>query len=242
MENIKLDKKQINDKLWEMYQEDERLQCCQIGRDSNLDFFLIVDNWDTVKYLEDSFDMELDDLTNLIFGVSANWGFNDEWTTCSECDFIIHSSEGFRGDGWLRCEGCFKEDIEDLIEEYINNPKKAVSKNVVDELENIGFMKIQSYENSWHANGGKARPDTVFKLLSKDYHEIVFVLDREAQFETRFSAYARQKEEDHVFQVVINTKHNKLSMTDIEIQIENALEKIFENSGVNANHQYSEEV
>jgi hypothetical protein len=145
--------------------------------------------------------------------LGCEWGFSDEYTTCSDCENVIRTSpdsyswqpDYFIGDGYIACNKCFNDNPdyqEAYIEEKINNPKNAINGLISEEqLEELGFVKFnaeESYESGWY-QGQTDDPQEIYEALRERFNEVVFFINGVGQFDTHFSAFVRneiEKEEE----------------------------------------------
>lgn len=87
------------------------------------------------------------------------FGFSDEYTTCSDCGKIIRTSpdcyqwepDYIITDGEILCCECVKSEGESLLDEYINNTHKALPDILESAAKESGWFKLPiEYENGWH--------------------------------------------------------------------------------------------
>jgi hypothetical protein len=130
--------------------------------------------------------------------------YSDEYSTCDDCSAIVRTSPNsyhwqpdfYVGDGFLVCSKCFNENTdyqEDYLRDRINNPKNAINGLLSEEqLEELGFEKLQGqYESGWHP-GQTDKPELIFDKIKDDYDEIVFLIDEVSQFYITFSVWIRE--------------------------------------------------
>jgi hypothetical protein len=204
----------MNEKLenvWDAYNKDQNLLdnvYVNYGSDSRGDQYLLFEEWDgrekfvalAIKTLgldSDTSDYELEQ------ELEAEFVFTDEYNTCDDCYHVIRTSpdsyhwqpDFYVGDGFLVCGECFRKETdyqEDYLRDRINNPKNAINGLLSeDQLEELGFEKLQgNYESGWH-NGQTDDPVTIFDQIKDEFNEIVFLIDEVSQFYITFSVWAR---------------------------------------------------
>ena len=132
--------------------------------------FVIIESWDQhdlIEGLMDNTSTTLDDL--------CEWGFSDEYDTCSECLKAIKTSPdryGWQTDFWLPNDGsdivcgkCVRDGWqEEYLEDMTNNPRKYVNEDLVD-LEKHGFFKLDfEFQNGLHI-GQNDSPKRVLRAI-----------------------------------------------------------------------------
>lgn len=140
----------------------------------------------------------------------CEWGFSDEYTPCHECDKVIRIQptsynwlpDYCLGDGYIVCNDCFNEN-EDVQEEYvddlINNHSKANTLLSREQLEKIGFKRVDAdYESGLHSGMASDHPEEILRAIKEEdgNAEYVFSIDATGQFQTEFSLYKRIEVED----------------------------------------------
>lgn len=187
-----------------------------IYKDSAGDDFVIVETWDEVHKIEEtvkdylkSLDkvnedlLELHNFDNIVGyaldqGRRGNWGFSDEYTTCSNCDVVICTSPDsyfwvpgyYVFDGSILCSECVKDNPEILISELVNNPNTANTILSPAELEELGFKQVGGeYETGLY--GIVDDPKKVFEELTNEYDEILFNISEKQQFTTYWTVWVR---------------------------------------------------
>lgn len=166
--------------------------------------FLVIETKEQEDILEEKSNMPLDELVKLAYGINADWGYSDEYTLCANCSKIIKTrptSYSWKADYSLVkdceiwCNECCKNDIETVLETYINVSDKAVTQFEIEELEDVGFFKIgENYENGWY--GKIDNPNKIYDEVSKIYDEVIFFVTRVGQFHTDFIVMARWEGEE----------------------------------------------
>jgi hypothetical protein len=200
------------EKVWEAYRNDQKLlDYIYVGEgfDHNGDHYLLFEDWDSQKKFvalaietlgldSDTADYELEK------ELGAEFVFTDEYNTCDDCAAIVRTAPSsyhwqpdfYVGDGFLVCGECFRNETdyqEDYLRDRINNPKNAINGLLSEEqLEELGFEKLQgNYESGWHP-GQTDKPELIFDRIKDDYDEIVFLVDGVSQFYITFSVWVRE--------------------------------------------------
>jgi hypothetical protein len=166
--------------------------------------FHIISNTDTIKNIETlakDAGIEFVDIDEIM----GAWGFDDEWCKCSGCMNVFNFYPSFYGetsnyvlfenDGYY-CIDCAKEFKDSYLDGIINDPTRAVQKNVIDEQEiaTLGFVKIsEGHEQGYH-EGQNADPQQLFNEASKQYSDVIFMVDNVGQFDVSFSVWGRNQE------------------------------------------------
>lgn len=132
-------------------------------------------------------------------GFELEW--SDEWSECSGCYKVFRT----QGDcytwkpsyAWVYgepyCHECLMEDPAAYLEGLQDNPDTCCVLDISPE--DHGYKKVgaEEYESGWY--GREADPHEIFKALSKEGHRgIVFVLERNEQFRSTFTAWALDDE------------------------------------------------
>lgn len=154
--------------------------------------FLLLEAYEELEIIEAAIGMELYKATD------DNYGFSDEYTTCSRCGNLVKTSPDSYA--WtpdyailyeceLVCKDCLEFD--EYITELINDPKKA--NTIFDESEILDhdFIKLNEddYESGWY--GQVDDPKDIFNQVSEKYDEIIFSITNQEQFRTEFAVYGR---------------------------------------------------
>lgn len=132
-----------------------------------------------------------------------DWGFSDEYGTCSNCGDVIRiapDSYMWQPEYFLNrygeafCKDCLSEDDslkEDMLDELINNPSNAINGMMTEkEVEDMGFIKHNGvYQDGWY--GREDDPQKIYDELSKKYKEVLFMVDSINQFHINFVVFVR---------------------------------------------------
>jgi hypothetical protein len=155
---------------------------------------IIFDTWKEVDELNDEMKKKLDE---------TQWGFSDEWITCSECGRAILTTPRFYGDkpryaiiqSDLLCGDCIHDKyMEEYVDNATNNVSHAINTGIVseEELQELGWKKLQRrYEKGLH-EGQIDEPIKVLKKLSKKLN-VIFTYET-GQFDVMFWAWVKTKE------------------------------------------------
>lgn len=178
------------------------------GHDADEQFYIIFDNSDEVDiFVEACGKLTEEDMSD--YEVEREFDvelvYSDEYTTCDDCYAVIRTSpdsygwqpDFYVGDGYIVCNKCFTENEdyqEKYLEERINNPKTANSLLSTEQLEELGFVKINedSYESGMH-NGQNDNPEEIYEEIHHLYYDILFSIDSVGQFEIDFSVWGRKE-------------------------------------------------
>lgn len=167
--------------------------------------FLLLSGWDEKDQIELFLGAYCDDIQrqwdiDVLFQYS--YGFDDEYTQCSNCCQIIRTSpdsyswqpDYLQTECEILCQDCYT--IEDVIQININNPNTAINSTDFDssELINAGFELINkdSYQNGLH-EGMNDNPKEIYNQLQNQYNDIIFVISEQSQFYIEFDVYGRDK-------------------------------------------------
>ena len=145
------------------------------------------------------------DIVEAVLGCS--WGFADEYTLCDDCGNVIRTEptsyhwqpDYYLGDGFILCNGCFKENGEcqsEYIESHINNYKSAVNGLMSEEdIEGLGFEKVDGlFQGGWYDRNDD--PKEIYNRLSERFYEVLFFIDNVGQFHTDFVVFVRGEIEE----------------------------------------------
>ena len=138
------------------------------------------------------------------FVTGYNWGYSDSYYICDDCGKAFRYPEYgtanyWTGDGFIICEDCVKENYKDeYIAELINNPQKANVLLNPNELEELGFIKLDGdYENGFY--GVEDKPQAIYDRLKNDKVEIIFHVGESNPFAIYFSAWVRPINGEQLF-------------------------------------------
>lgn len=144
-------------------------------------------------------------------GVETFW--LDEWTRCDECYRAIRTeadsygwkpSYAWQNDCERVCHECLLADIGSAIDAggYVNNANNAVTWTDGATLEQNGWTQWapgdpHQYANGWHPGQDDDPAAILAEILASDETaEVVFLVDATGQFDVRFSAYTRDRDDD----------------------------------------------
>ncbi len=143
-------------------------------------------------------------------GVQCEW--LDEWTRCDECYRAIRTKP--TSYGWIPqyawigddivCRECLLSDIGGAVDagDYVNNPRNAITWCSDAELEAAGWTQWapgnpREYENGWHPGQDDDPRDVLAEILANDPDaEVLFLISDVGQFDLRFVAMTRDRDED----------------------------------------------
>lgn len=140
----------------------------------------------------------------------AEFEWEDEWTTCNECQRAVRTEPNSWGwkrsfwehpdDGSIICEECLTGD-DSLVEEYLEylegNAKHALTFWL--DLSEHGYVCVlDRLEHGLHY-GQNADPKVIAKSLKKmGVRRFVFSLDMSGQFDLSFSLWVHEEEIDQI--------------------------------------------
>lgn len=145
-------------------------------------------------------------VANALESVGAECVWYDEWSQCSNCfrafrtqpdSYSWTPSYIWANECEMVCAECVLGNPEPYIDEYVNQVKVfpfdiPLSKYGFN-IWNIG----RSYESGWHP-GQDDDPGAIQEMILEAHPdaEVLFELDAQGQFDMRFSAYYRIKQEE----------------------------------------------
>lgn len=121
----------------------DKIQKANIDIDITDDNFIIIQSDSDIKKIEGLFNKSIDKIFD-------NWGYSDEYTSCSNCINVIHLITYDKNDyafinNEIICGNCIRDTDNDFYKDYINdiinNPKRANTILPDNILENEGFKK-----------------------------------------------------------------------------------------------------
>jgi hypothetical protein len=169
---------------------------------------IIGGNWNNHTEWEDGDREVVDDtigrLADILQRIGCRIVWDDEWESCYGCQGVVRIT----GDsyawkpyhkvmhGGMYCADCIKEDFEQFMDEYVNNPETAVTFDI--DLEEYGFEQFNGqFENGMYQHQmGNPRPEEVFEQLQQDYRTVIFKMDSTGQFDTNWSVWVKDKYEE----------------------------------------------
>jgi len=145
-------------------------------------------------------------LARILEAAGAEIQWLDEWAECSHCYRAVRTqADSYSWTpyyAWVNeceivCTDCLRENLDWVLEDYINDPSKAFTNIESDDLEGIGFTRVdETYENGWHPGQDDNPPEILERILkfAPEGTEVVFTIDGTGQFDVRFSAWVRTPE------------------------------------------------
>jgi hypothetical protein len=150
-------------------------------------------------------------LAEALENVGACIEWSDEWVSCNGCYRAVRT----QGDSYswqpyyawqneceIYCADCMIADGEDSLREYVNDSTKCVTWCEPSHVESFGYVKYApgdpiTYENGWHP-GQTDDPSVILDAILEEMPDasVVFFLDENSQFYSRFSAYVKVDSED----------------------------------------------
>jgi len=137
--------------------------------------------------------LELDDV--------IDWGFSDEWSTCSNCYKAIFTSPYYPGDkpryavlnNEVLCDDCITNECEqEYIDSVTNDYKKTLNTNIISEskLEELGWIKQEQKYESGMYKGQIDSPKKVWNEF-KELGDTLFTYES-GQFDINFWIWIRK--------------------------------------------------
>ena len=130
--------------------------------------------------------------------IDLDYCYTNEVFYCEICE-----EYHFRDEGYYTTEydiygiECLEKNINDFVDEFINNPHKALL-NEVPKLEEIGFKKANEEFDGSYLRGGKVEnpKDVLNELLEKyEYNvEVIFYITYSTPYDCNYSYYYRIEE------------------------------------------------
>lgn len=131
----------------------------------------------------------------------VNYGYSDSYTQCAECGKLVEMDNYVVNDcvlteysGYVH-HNCL--DLEGYIEdEIVNNWERCLKGRFVSELNlnDLGWMKYnkQSLESGYY-EGMTDSPSDIYKKVSKEYEDVIFVAINVSPFHVEYDVYVRYK-------------------------------------------------
>ena len=131
--------------------------------------------------------------------LDLDYCYTDDVLYCDICNNYHFSDEGYYiTDCNIFGVECLEENINDFVDEFINNPEKALL-NEVPELEKLGFKKAKDeYNGSWLRSHKVDNPGDILEEIFKKYGynvEVIFYISYSTPYDLDYSYYYRLKEE-----------------------------------------------
>lgn len=192
------------------------------GTEGAEELFLIVDSWDFIRefhsWANDKYGKELYEETAydypedlevqkyftawLDYLTQGMWGFSDEYSVCEHCNRAFRTSPDsyswtanyWLGDGFIICDECVKEDFaEEYLESMHNNPKIANTILSDNEMENIGYEKVNAdnYESGWYGTCDDPQEILEKEMEINPEYDYVFSVCGSGQFHTYFDLWRK---------------------------------------------------
>ena len=131
--------------------------------------------------------------------LGCEWDFSDNFFICDECRQPVPYESGGTVNYWITshgdriCEECIKKDYrEDYVESLIDNPDSANVFLSEDELNAMGWTKLdENYEDGYY--GQEDDPKTILKKIKADKPDcrVIFSIDYCNPFAIGFVIYIK---------------------------------------------------
>lgn len=193
--------------------------CAEPGYYSSDDVVLVLGDWNPKRYPRGD-DAPLTKAENIgprlaraleTAGAETLW--LDEWRRCDGCQRAVRTeadSYSWRpsftrvNECEILCRECLLEDVNGslIAGDYINNADNAVTWTDGATLEQNGWTQYASndpreYQNGWFAGQDDDPRDVLAEIQREDEDaEVVFLISDVGQFDLRFVAYTRDRDED----------------------------------------------
>ena len=129
--------------------------------------------------------------------LDLDYCYTDEIFYCEICEEYHFIDEGYYTTEYnIYGIECLEKNINDFVDEFINNPEKALL-NEVPELEKLGFTKANKEFDGSYLRGGKVdNPKDVLDelLLYSPNAEVVFYITYSTPYDCNYSYYYRIEE------------------------------------------------
>jgi hypothetical protein len=139
--------------------------------------------------------------------IEVEW--SDEWTGCSECNKAVRTSPDSYGwtpsymwtsDCSIACVECYADNVDDIIETYINSTRHAILPEFVPYLKEEGFVcyspdeYCQVFETGFHVHQTDD-PAKVAKDIEENLpdHDYIFQITGTGQFDISWTVWIRKK-------------------------------------------------
>jgi len=171
------------------------------------DDFLILDTWDDVREIQKRLNPDYhyrDKLDTSVIDewTDGNWGFSNQFISCDRCNGVIDMNETPNVDYYINynefiCGNCVRDkkaEKEEYLEYIVNNPKRANTLLLDDDLIAAGFVKLDDQsQNGWY--GISDDPKDIYKKLEKDYpdSDILFSVDSASPYAIDFCVFIRKR-------------------------------------------------
>jgi len=185
------------------------------------DKFMVAANWNKMERIRDFIER--------YFGGDVSIEWSDEWTGCTDCGKAFRTSPDCHawlpyyvtGNDGIMCGDCAKENIEDVLAEFIDSQNRAIMDWMMPEAEKAGFicalndpwfgeMKCKRFQTGWHPG----QNDTPQKALEElyllcdedvkkgrqffeDKYEYLFAITGKGQFDIDWTVLIREREVHH---------------------------------------------
>lgn len=173
--------------------------------------FLIVESWEQVRRLASlaavpalvARGADYPDLDERV-----NYGFSDEYDTCSHCGRLIRTSPDSYSwqpdfivtDGEILCSECIEADPESIIDE-LKNTQHPLPPDVNPAEHGWARVNDRAFESGWFP-GQNDDPRTIARTLDDLGIDYVFTIDEPSQFYTRWSVWVPEDRLEDVWPAI----------------------------------------
>jgi len=156
----------------------------------------------------------LESYLNRLEDVTIMW--DDNYNYCENCYRFFEALPRYYGDQshmavWLSdyeyvCIDCVREFMEDIIDYYKNDYKKAIPTALIEDIKSQGFICLgdidnnvyRVFETGWH-EGQNDDPKAVIEELKNqgvlDVYDYIFALTDIGQFDVHFALFLKRRVE-----------------------------------------------
>lgn len=174
-----------------------------INNKDGSDDFLIISDTEGEKKIADYFrksrpELAEEDDERVLYEVFGDdWGYDDEWTQCSNCAHAINTmyDDFFVDYKEIYCENCVRKEPDNYIKDLINDPQRANTILSDNELMKEGFEKLNAepFYNGYY-DGQNDNPSIILDEMQDRYPngEFIFsVTNKGNPFTTKFDIWGR---------------------------------------------------
>lgn len=141
-----------------------------------------------------------EEIVKAVTGKRYNWGYSDEYITCSNCGLavcITPDYQNWQPDFWANegeflCGDCVREESDSYIEFLTNNPHAANTIVPEQVLREHGFERVTGRDYSSGFGGAGDDPQKVFAEF-QDTHDVIFNIRFNNPFYVEWDVYIRRR-------------------------------------------------
>ena len=175
-----------------------RVDVINIRNENYLVFESNDDAYNFMEYINSLEEYSFKTLYDVCEFLDLDYCYTDDIFYCEICEEYHFIDEGYYTTEYnIYGIECLEKNINDFVDEFINNPEKALL-NEVPKLEEIGFKKANEEFDGSYLRGGKVdNPKDVLDelLLYSPNAEFVFYITYSTPYDCNYSYYYRIEEE-----------------------------------------------